>query len=200
MITPAKINFRIYQGATFRQLLRWESETKTYAAISAISKTAPVVITLADALQAPPINWRCWVVGAGGMREINNGPDNYYIATKVTSNAVEINAVNAAQFTTYTSGGHLVYNAPALLNIFTSARLQIRRKITDTDPLLTLTTENAGIAIDDELKQVIVTITAEQSAQLDFTGAVYDLELIDNSGQVTRFAEGNVLLFDEVTR
>ena len=35
---PAKINYKIYQGSTFQETLRWESETKTYVPISAITK------------------------------------------------------------------------------------------------------------------------------------------------------------------
>lgn len=199
-MTPAKINFKIYQGATFQQVLRWESETKVYAAIDSIDKSAPVRISLQDALLTPPIGWRIWIQGVGGMRELNSTGDSYYIVTLVSDEQLEINSVNATQYTTYTSGGHVVYNQPVPLSNYQSARLQVRKKITDTETVLSLTTENGGIVLNSQEDKILVTITATQTAQLDFTSAVYDLELVDYAGMVTRFAEGTVLLFDEVTR
>lgn len=200
MTAPAKVNLKIYQGATFKQVFRWESETKVYAAISAVAKSAPVRITLADPLQVPPLGWRAWVVGVLGMKELNNTEDNYYQVTNNTGGVVEINSVNASQFGTYTTGGHLVYNLPVPLSNYTSGRLQIRKKITDTEPVLTLTTENGGIVLDAQNHQLLVVITATQTALLDFTSAVYDLELVDFQGGVVRFAQGSLLLSDEVTR
>lgn len=200
MTAPAKVNLKIYQGATFKQVFRWESETKVYAAISAVAKSAPVRITLADPLQVPPLGWRAWVVGVLGMKELNNTEDNYYQVTNNTGGVVEINSVNASQFGTYTTGGHLVYNLPVPLSNYTGGRLQIRKKITDTEPVLTLTTENGGIVLDAQNHQLLVVITANQTALLDFTSAVYDLELVDFQGGVVRFAQGSLLLSDEVTR
>jgi hypothetical protein len=78
---PAKINYKIYQGSTFQETLRWESQTKTYATISAVSKSAPCVITTTSA-HGLPVGWRFRVVGAGGMKEINSvGEDSFYLAT-----------------------------------------------------------------------------------------------------------------------
>ena len=42
MTTPAKINFKVYQGSTFSEVLRWESSSKGYKTITGISNTAPV--------------------------------------------------------------------------------------------------------------------------------------------------------------
>jgi hypothetical protein len=44
-MTPAKINYKIYQGSTFQEAYRWESETKTYLHITNIAKSAPCIIT-----------------------------------------------------------------------------------------------------------------------------------------------------------
>lgn len=200
MTAPAKVNLKIYQGATFKQVFRWESETKVYAAISAIAKSAPVRITLADPVQVPPLGWRVWVVGVLGMKEINNTEDNYYLVTNVADGVVEINSVNASQFGTYTTGGHLVYNQPVPLGSFSSARLQVRKKVTDVEPLLSITSENGEILLDSITKEIKVIISAEKTAQLDFTIGVYDLELVDLEGAVVRFAQGQISLSDEVTR
>ena len=43
MATPTKVNFKIYQGGTFNEVLRWESATKGYAPITNIINAAPKV-------------------------------------------------------------------------------------------------------------------------------------------------------------
>jgi hypothetical protein len=77
---PAKINYKIYQGSTFQETFRWESETKVYVPISAIAKSAPCVITTSTAHNLP-VGWRFRVVGAGGMKEINNTSEEYHLST-----------------------------------------------------------------------------------------------------------------------
>lgn len=198
-MTPAKINFKVYQGSTFEQVLRWESETKVYVPITAITKSAPVQITVADATKLPPLGWRVRVTNAGGMKEINMADGTYQLATNIAGSTVELNQINSLAHTTYTSGGVLEYNTPVSLAGYT-ARMQVRKKLQDEAALLTLTTENGGIALDNTLKTIAIRMTPAQTALLDFTQAVYDLELISASGSVYRFAEGSLQLKAEVTR
>ena len=125
---PAKINFKIYQGSTFTETLRWESELNKYATISAITKTAPCVITTATAHEVP-LNWRIWVRGAGGMKEINSSDDdNYYIVTAKTTNTLTLQQVNSTGYATYTSGGVVEYNTPIPVSGYT-AQMQIRESL-----------------------------------------------------------------------
>ena len=44
-MTAATQNITIQKGETFSKVLRWESEPFVYAAITAISRAAPVSIT-----------------------------------------------------------------------------------------------------------------------------------------------------------
>lgn len=82
---PAKINYKIYQGSTFQETFRWESETKVYVPIQSITKAAPCVITTTTPHNLP-VGWRFRVVGAGGMKEINSvGDDAYYLSTAYTT-------------------------------------------------------------------------------------------------------------------
>jgi hypothetical protein len=75
--------------------------------------------------------------------------------------------------------------------------LSIKRKKTDQVALLTLTsTPAAGIAIGGTDGTVGITITAAQTEALGVGTFVYDLELDDGSGVITRLIEGTV----EVTR
>lgn len=195
---PAKVNFKIYQGSTFLQQLRWESTTKTYIPIIAIEKSAPAKIVVESSANLPPLGWRVRVSGVGGMKEINMPEDNYEILTGKTGSTIELNRINSTGYTSYTNGGVLEFNTPVNLFGYT-ARMDIRTKIGDTSPLLSLTTENGGITLDNTLKTISVTITAEATSTFNFNSAVYDLELIRGS-EVTRFLEGNITLSREVTR
>jgi hypothetical protein len=195
---PAKLNFKIYQGSTFLQQLRWESETKTYIPIIAVSKSAPVEITVSSDTNLPPVGWRVRVTGVNGMKEINMPDDTYQLLTNKNNAVIELNQINSANYTTYTSGGILEFNTPVSLQGYT-ARMQIRRKLGDEDVILSLTTENGGIAVDNVSKTITITMTASQTAALTFNAAVYDLELLLNN-TVTRFAQGNLILNKEVTR
>lgn len=199
MTSPAKINFKIYQGSTFKQVLRWESETKTYASIAGISKSAPVQITLVNPNTLPPVGWRARVTNAAGMREINMPEDSYQLVSNIENGIVEFNQINSISYSTYTGSGILEYNTPVSLAGYT-ARMQIRLRLQDAVPVLSLTTENGGIVLDDVAKTITVVISAEQTATLNFSQAVYDLEFISSGGEVNRFAEGNILLKPEVTR
>jgi len=194
-MTPAKVNFKIYQGSTFREVFRWESGLKTYLPITSITKAAPPTITCTGTL--PPVGWRAKVTGVGGMKEINS--DEYRIVTETAGiDTVIFNSINASGYTTYTSGGILEYNTPVDLANYT-ARLQIRPQTASATTILSLTTENGGIIVDNALKTITVLMTATQTASLNFTSAVYSLELVKNT-EVSTFSVGNVSLVAEVTR
>ena len=196
---PAKINYKIYQGSTFQESYRWESETKVYVPISAISKSAPCVITT-NINHNLPQGWRVRVVGAGGMKELNSTGETYHLATEVTANTITLNQVNSLQYTTYTSGGVVEYNQPVPLSSY-SARMQIRETV-DSDTVLYSTTSGAGghLSIDLALSTVNIEIPANITQAFDFSTAVYSLELYESSGLVVPFLTGNLTLVPEVTR
>lgn len=198
-MTPAKINFKVYQGATFEQVLRWESETKTYIPITSIAKSAPIQITVSDAAKLPPLGWRVRVTNAGGMKEINMPEGTYHLLTNINDNVAELNQINSLAYSTYTAGGIMEYNTPVSLAGY-AARMQIRKKLRDIDTVLTLSTDNGGIILNNTLKTITIRATPEQTSQFDFAQAVYDLELVNAGGEVYRFAEGSLQLKAEVTR
>ena len=195
MAQPVKLNFKIYQGSTFKEVLRWESSTKVYKPISGITKSAPVEISCVG--NGIPTGWRVKISNVVGMKEINSG-DNYYVATDVLTDSFKINAVNAVGFTDYTSGGIVEYNEPVDLTGVT-ARMQIRPSLTSSEILLELTTENGRIAIDNVNKTISLSIDAATTAGLTFTSAVYSLELVKGV-EVTPFINGTISLVAEVTR
>ena len=195
MVAPVKLNFKIYQGSTFKEVLRWETSTKVYKSITAITKAAPMVVTSNS--HGIPIGWRTKITNVVGMKEVNSA-DTYHTITDTTSNSVTINAVNSLSYTDYTSGGVLEYNMPRSLAGVTG-RMQLRAKADSDTVLLELTTANGGVVIDDTLKTITLNISAVDTSALTFTSAVYSLELVDGT-EVTPFIFGGITVDKEITR
>jgi hypothetical protein len=78
-----------------------------------------------------------------------------------------------------------------------SARLQVREKATDDDPLATWTPQ---LTIDEEAGEITLLLTDVQTAALEFNKGVYDLEIESAGGETSRLLEGAVTCSDEVTR
>lgn len=80
-----------------------------------------------------------------------------------------------------------------------TAKMQIREKTGSSVVLVELSTANSRItlAADGTLE---ATLTAEVTAGLKFSDAVYDLEITPMSGEPYRLLEGRVFLDREVTR
>lgn len=185
----------MYQGSTFKEVIRWESSTKAYKTITGITKAAPVVITATA--HGIPIGWRTKITNVVGMTAINS-TDTYYQVTDSTSNSVTINALNTLGFTDYTSGGVLEYNQPMDLTGMT-ARMQIRPSLTSTTIIDTYTTEIGTIAIDNTLKTITINVPATTTADYTFSTGVYSLELISGS-TVYQIITGTISLVAEITR
>lgn len=195
MTSPTKLNFKIYQGSTFREVLRWESPEITYKAITGITKAAPAVVTAVG--HGLPLGWRTKITDVVGMKEINSS-DNYQIVTSTTTDTVTYNALNTSSYTAYTSGGVLQFATPVDMTGYT-ARMQIRSKLTSTTTLDELTTENGKILIDNINKTITLLISATDTAAYTFSSAVYSLELMYGS-TVTPFVYGSITLDKEITR
>lgn len=201
MQQPAKLNYKIYQGSTFQETYRWESQTKVYVPISAISKSAPCIITTQTVTELP-IGWRFRVTGAGGMKEINTtSEDNYYIATGINTakTQVTINQVNSSAYTAYTNGGVIEYNDWVNLLIF-NARMQIRETVDSTTIIYQATSAGGQIVLDNTYKTITLTIPASVTQGFEFETAVYSMELFTETGEVIPFIEGNLVLVKEITR
>lgn len=196
---PAKISYKIYQGSTFQETLRWESETKQYAPISGISTAAPCVITTGSA-HGVPLNWRIRVTGVNGMKDINTvSEDSYYLVTSKTSTTLTLNQVNSAAYGAYTSGGIVEYNTPIPITGYT-ALMQIRETLESATVIHEMSTANNGIVIDPVNYTISLSIPSAVTGTFDFDSAVYSCELTDNQGNVIPFLTGNISLVKEVTR
>jgi hypothetical protein len=80
-----------------------------------------------------------------------------------------------------------------------SARMQIKEFIDDTSAQWEGTTASGDLTIDTSNGSVTVKIPATDTSSFDFTRGVYDIELEDGSGEVTRLVKGEVYVDKEVT-
>lgn len=195
---PAKLSYKVYQGSTFLETYRWESQTKVYVPIQSISKAAPCVLTTTQAHNLP-VGWRFRVVGAGGMKELNTVGDAYHLATNTTPTTIEINAVNSLQYNAFTNGGVIEYNKPVDLTGY-KARMQIRKSVGSTEVIYQATSDTGQINIDLALSTITINLQASVTQAFDFTAAVYSVELYKTDGTVLPFLTGNLTLVQEITR
>jgi len=80
-----------------------------------------------------------------------------------------------------------------------TARMHVRRLITDANFMIELTTENSGIELESaEMGEIRLIMTPTQTAALA-TDGVYDLELVDGA-EVNKVISGGFTLIPEVTR
>lgn len=194
MVAPTKINFKMQQGGTFSEIIRWESSTIVYSTVTGITKAAPMVVTAPG--HGAVLGWRAKLTNVLGMTDVNTM--DYAVITAVDTDTVSFNSIDSTGYKTYTSLGVLQYNQPMSLAPYT-ARMQIRQKLTSTDIIESLTTENGLIVLDDTLKTITITIPATTTETYDFKSAVYSLEMI-NGAIVTPLAYGNITLVKEITR
>jgi hypothetical protein len=80
-----------------------------------------------------------------------------------------------------------------------TARMQVRRTIESSTIIIELTTENGGIEIDGPEGRITVYMSASETEELSSSG-VYDIEIIDGGGSVSRLVQGAFTLSLEVTR
>ena len=96
----------------------------------------------------------------------------------------------------------LTYEAPegSLVDFSGStARLHVREKYSSADTLIELTTENGGIELGND-GSILLSISADDTADLTFSRGVYDLEIVPPTGEPYKIIKGNVFLKREATR
>lgn len=76
--------------------------------------------------------------------------------------------------------------------------MQIRRDVTSTETMMSLTTENGKIALGGDNGQISLSLSATDTSTITRNG-VYDLELVVGA-TVHRLLRGAVTLVPEVTR
>lgn len=189
---PIQHDIVIFQGADWQPVLQWLSEDMLHKAISGVQIGLPTVLTVTAHGFTLNARMPVWITNVQGPRALNT--DGYKCveprwATVMDANTLAVDFDSGALLT-YKSGGVLTTRPPMDLTGWT-AKHEIRSSIDSTDVLNSLTTENGGITLGAD-GSITLHMTAAQSTALGAINGVYNLELIDPTGIVWRFAEGAV--------
>jgi hypothetical protein len=197
MSCVAKLDLDIVQGATFTKGVHWYGGGKVCKMIGNVTPGCPTLITLV-AHGLPSIsNTPVFISHVKGATRVNTEDNQPVIATYVDVDSFYVDSDTVAQ--DYTTGtGLLTYFAPKDLTDWI-ARMHIREERDDTTTIVELASpDDIDISAADAL--ITINITDEATTLYDFDEGVYDLELEDAAGDVTRLIEGSVTLCREVTR
>lgn len=176
-----KISLQARLGASADIALRLETGELRFAPITGMSKTAPLRVTVVG--HGIPDLWYAAVVDAGGMKELNAADSNslrdadFRQVNVVDADTVDFIEVSAASFKTYTSGGYLAYYVPLVLSGYTSARMDIKKRV-GGDVELALNTTAGTLEIDDPTNTLWIRIGESDLAALSAREYVFDIELI----------------------
>ena len=80
-----------------------------------------------------------------------------------------------------------------------TARMQVRNKLESKDPLISIT-DASGITLGGVAGTIAILVSSTVTDAIENISGVYDLELIDSAGEVTRLIEGTVTFVRGVTR
>ena len=80
-----------------------------------------------------------------------------------------------------------------------TARMDIKADIADTDPVISLTTDNGRIIITPSAGSVLLYLDPAETAAISIERGVYDLEVVSAGGDVTRLMQGAVVVDLNVT-
>jgi hypothetical protein len=178
---------KITRGSTFADTLRWAtSECRMIAAV--LDPTAPV--TLEAVSHGLPDGWFVSIEGHPRIPETSQ-----FSVKVIDDDTLELSCLNGTPFGT---ARNVVIRAltPVDLSGYT-ARMHIRDKVGGT-MLLELTTENDRIEIDNALKTISRTISADDTADIAWKKGVFDLEMVSGD-YVIKIDSGTVEVVGEVT-
>jgi hypothetical protein len=199
-LDPKTDDWTIYQGRTFKRIVRWETTPTVFKPITNITRAAPTVVEcIGHGLKS---GWYMAITDVVGMTEINapaNSPraGDYKQVTVIDVDNFSVNDLSSAQFSAYTSGGYVRYNTPKSLD-GAVARLHIRNRVKGT-LLLELTSTAGDIVLSDSDHMVVITITDDVTKLMTYTKGVYDLEIEDGAGDTYVLLTGSVAVVPEIT-
>jgi hypothetical protein len=195
-MTAKHIDITIEQGATFVKRFNWYGGGKVVREIEGVDEGCPTTITVTAHNLPTTGSIPVYIEDVKGARSLNT-KGREVLATYVDADTFTVDLSTLGE--SYKSGtGCVHYFVPKNLTDWI-ARMDVRDSLDDAIPLVSLVSPT-DIVIDVATAQIEITISAAVTAALDFDEGVYDLELEDATGDVTRLIEGEVAFTKEVTR
>lgn len=172
-------------GASTEISLRIETDNLRFAAISGMSRSAPLRVTATG--HGILDQWAVAIVDAEGMTQLNAADANairdseFHQVTVIDANSIDFNGVSSAGFSAYASGGFLAYYAPLDISGYTSARMDIKRAV--GGPIaLSLNTTSGTLSIDAATSTILLALDETDISVLTARDYVFDIELLRADG------------------
>jgi hypothetical protein len=198
-----KLKLSVRKGASANLPLRLETGTLSFAAISAMAKSAPLRVTATG--HNIPDGWSVAIVDAKGMTELNATDSNairdneFHRITWVDANTVDFDGISSAGFKTYTSGGYLAFYAPMSLASYTSARMDVKTRV-GGDVIMALNTTDGTLEIEDSTSTVWIRLEDDALDAVAARDYVFDIELVNATAvDAICSAESVLTVLPEVT-
>lgn len=195
-------DIKIQRGRTFEWAFRRAEPEFAYSNIVSITSMAPLRISAPN--HGIPQDWMVAIENVARPEELNTADGDFYYATVISPDVIELNNIDTTGWRAYSSGGVFKFNKPFDLT-GCSARMQIRRTI-DAPVLLYLSSNtnelrDGEIEIDVVNASLIAKLSAVATAAITWKRAVYDIELTTPDGAVYAVTPiSHVYVADEVTR
>lgn len=176
-------------GLGWQDTIQVFADRKAYRTLEAATQAAPCVLTATA--HGVPDNWPVRITGAQGLTELNTADG--WVATRLTDDTLEINALNARGLDAYVANsGTLEYDAPR--DLTGAQATQVWYAEQGGAPVLTTTSAAGDIDIDTALAAIVPALTPAQVATLQaaFTHGWHSLVLVDADGALISAAEGHV--------
>lgn len=188
------------QGSSTIMVLRWENPDRLiYRPITALATSSPATLVvpnhgLVDGWSAAVTGWD----NAVGLTAEFDQPrvGDFKRVRVLDSDTIEFNSVDGSAWrTSPPATARVRYYEPVSL-IGCSANMQVRSSVASSAPLLSLSSLSGGIVFDTALH----TITVNFPEAINWSTGVYDLEVTNGSGKVTRILQGRITVSKEITR
>lgn len=176
-----KITIQARIGASTDAAIRLETSELRFIAITGMAKTAPLRVTAPS--HGIPDLWYVAVIDARGMTEMNAADSNkirdseFHQITVIDANTVDFLDISSASFSAYTGGGYLAFYVPMDLSGYTSARMDVKRRV-GGDVELALNTTDGTLDIEAASNTVWIRLDDTDLAALPAREHVFDIELI----------------------
>jgi len=176
-----KIKLSVRKGANADIPLRIETGLLSFAAITAMTKSAPLRVTAPA--HGVPDGWYVAIIDAKGMTSLNAADSNdirdteFHRVTWIDADTLDFDDISSANFKPYTSGGYLAFYAPMDLSAYTSARMDIKLRV-GGDVILALSTTAGTLEIDAATSTVWIRLTDADLEAISSRDYVTDIELV----------------------
>lgn len=189
---PITEDITVFQGATWNPVLQWLSETPTHKLVSNVAVGLPTIVTALAHGITGTARVPVWITNVQGPRSLNT--KGYTDTAPLWATVVDADTLaidfDSGSLAPYAGGGVLTYRAPVDLTGWTATD-DWRATYQSATSIAVLSTSAGSVVLgaDGTIKRTLASTAT--SAMTAFTG-VHILELTDPSGNVTRFAQGNV--------